>query len=202
MANKRKSLYVGGLPHSTTEDAVRTLFSEVGDISSIHLIMDRETGQSKGFAFVEMANDAEAMLAVSQFNGYQMDGRSLTVNETHPREDHGNYGGGRRGERTAFVNEVPASSRRSPAPSAAPTPHRPVHVDSDFEQFQRDNRFVQEREHYLRNHFANQWVAIFGEKVIDHAETLDALLKKLDAKDAVIGKAVIKHITDAPMLFT
>ena len=92
-----KSLYVGGLPYSTTEDAVRTLFSEVGDISSVRLIMDRETGQSKGFAFVEMTNDAEALLAVSQFNGYQMDGRSLTVNEARPREERsggGGYGGG------------------------------------------------------------------------------------------------------------
>ncbi|HEY7910228.1 MAG TPA: RNA-binding protein [Thermomicrobiales bacterium] len=94
-----KSLYVGGLPYSTTEDALRTLFSEVGDISSVRLIMDRETGQSKGFAFVEMANDAEALLAVSQFNGYQMDGRSLTVNEARPREERsggGGYGGGNR----------------------------------------------------------------------------------------------------------
>jgi cold-inducible RNA-binding protein len=94
-----KSLYVGGLPYSTTEDAIRTLFSEVGDISSVRLIMDRETGQSKGFAFVEMANDAEALLAVSQFNGYQMDGRSLTVNEARPREERsggGGYGGGNR----------------------------------------------------------------------------------------------------------
>ncbi|MGI8858229.1 MAG: RNA recognition motif domain-containing protein [Thermomicrobiales bacterium] len=94
-----KSLYVGGLPYSTTEDAIRTLFSEVGDISSVRLIMDRETGQSKGFAFVEMANDNEALLAVTQFNGYQMDGRSLTVNEARPREERsggGGYGGGNR----------------------------------------------------------------------------------------------------------
>lgn len=94
-----KSLYVGGLPYSTTEDAIRTLFSGVGDISSVRLIMDRETGQSKGFAFVEMPNDAEALLAVSQFNGYQMDGRSLTVNEARPREERsggGGYGGGNR----------------------------------------------------------------------------------------------------------
>ena len=97
-----KSLYVGGLPYSTTEDAVRTLFSEVGDISSVRLIMDRESGQSKGFAFVEMANDAEALLAVQQFNGYQMDGRSLTVNEARPREERsggGGYGGGGGGNR-------------------------------------------------------------------------------------------------------
>jgi len=94
-----KSLYVGGLTYSTTEDAVRTLFAEVGDVSSVRLIMDRETGQSKGFAFVEMSNDAEALLAVTQFNGYQMDGRSLTVNEARPREERtggSGYGGGNR----------------------------------------------------------------------------------------------------------
>src|SRR4051812_45333877 len=56
-----KSLYVGGLPYSTTEDGLRTLFAEVGEISSIRLIKDRDTGQSKGFAFVEMPNDAEAL---------------------------------------------------------------------------------------------------------------------------------------------
>lgn len=94
-----KSLYVGGLPYSTTEDALRTLFSEAGEISSIRLIKDRDTGQSKGFAFVEMNNDAEALLAVQQFNGYQMDGRTLTVNEARPREERsggGGYGGNRR----------------------------------------------------------------------------------------------------------
>jgi len=90
-----KSLYVGGLPYSTTEDAIRSLFAGAGDVSSVRVIMDRETGQSKGFAFVEMANDAEALMAVSQFNGYQMDGRALTVNEARPREERS--GGGSRG---------------------------------------------------------------------------------------------------------
>jgi len=95
-----KSLYVGGLPYSTSEDAIRTLFAGAGDVSSVRVIMDRETGQSKGFAFVEMANDAEALMAVSQFNGYQMDGRALTVNEARPREERsggGSRGGGYRG---------------------------------------------------------------------------------------------------------
>lgn len=92
-----KSLYVGGLPYSTTEDAVRTLFSEVGSVSSVRLIKDRDTGESKGFAFVEMTDDAEAQTAIDQFSGYQMDGRSLTVNEARPREERsggGGYGGG------------------------------------------------------------------------------------------------------------
>jgi cold-inducible RNA-binding protein len=92
-----KSLYVGGLPYSTTEDAVRNLFAQAGNVSSVRLIKDRDTGDSKGFAFVEMADDAEAEAAVNQFNGYQMDGRSLTVNEARPREERsggGGYGGG------------------------------------------------------------------------------------------------------------
>ena len=87
-----KSLYVGGLTYATTDDEVRTLFAQVGDVSAIRLIMDRETGQSKGFAFVEMGNDAEALRAVQQFNGYQLDGRTLVVNEARPREERG--GGG------------------------------------------------------------------------------------------------------------
>jgi cold-inducible RNA-binding protein len=95
-----KSLYVGGLPYSTTDETVRGLFAEVGDVSSVRVIMDRETGQSKGFAFVEMTNDAEALLAVQQFNGYQMDGRSLTVNEARPREERG--GGGYRGGNRSY----------------------------------------------------------------------------------------------------
>jgi cold-inducible RNA-binding protein len=90
-----KSLYVGGLPYSTDAEAIRTLFAEVGDVGAVRLITDRDTGMSKGFAFVEMANDAEALAAVQQLNGYQMDGRSLTVNEARPREERG--GGGYRG---------------------------------------------------------------------------------------------------------
>lgn len=91
-----KSLYVGGLPYSATESTVRDLFASAGEIGSVRLIMDRETGQSKGFAFVEMPNDAEALIAINQFSGYQMDGRSLTVNEARPREERGagSRGGG------------------------------------------------------------------------------------------------------------
>ena len=93
-----KSLYVGGLSYSTTEGTVRDLFAGVGDVGAVRVIMDRETGQSKGFAFVEMPNEAEALLAVQQFNGYQLDGRTLTVNEARPREERGGggYGGNRR----------------------------------------------------------------------------------------------------------
>jgi cold-inducible RNA-binding protein len=97
-----KSLYVGGLPYSTTESAVRELFADAGEVSTVRLIMDRETGQSKGFAFVDMADDAAAQEAITKFNGYQFGGRSLVVNEARPREDRaggggGGYGGGSRG---------------------------------------------------------------------------------------------------------
>ncbi len=89
-----KNLYVGGLSYSTTEGAIRDLFAGAGAVSAVRVIMDRETGQSKGFGFVEMANDAEALVAVQQFNGHELDGRTLTVNEARPREDRG---GGSRG---------------------------------------------------------------------------------------------------------
>ena len=89
-----KSLYVGGLPYSTTESAVRELFADAGEVSTVRLIMDRETGQSKGFAFVDMADDASAQEAITKFNGYQFGGRSLVVNEARPREDRAGGGGG------------------------------------------------------------------------------------------------------------
>jgi len=95
-----KSLYVGGLPYSTTETAVRELFTDAGEVSTVRLIMDRETGQSKGFAFVDMVDDAGAQEAITKFNGYQFGGRSLVVNEARPREERtgggggGGYGGG------------------------------------------------------------------------------------------------------------
>jgi RNA recognition motif-containing protein len=97
-----KSLYVGGLPYSTTETAVRELFTDAGEVSTVRLIMDRETGQSKGFAFVDMVDDAGAQEAITKFNGYQFGGRSLVVNEARPREERtggggGGYGGSRGG---------------------------------------------------------------------------------------------------------
>jgi RNA recognition motif-containing protein len=92
-----KSLYVGGLPYSATQESVRELFEGVGEVSTVRLIMDRETGQSKGFAFVDMADDAAAQEAIAQLNGSQFGGRSLVVNEARPREDRGGGGGGYRG---------------------------------------------------------------------------------------------------------
>ena len=89
-----KRIYVGNLSFSTTEQDLANLFSEVGTVESTQIITDRDTGRSKGFAFVEM-NEAEADQAISRFNGHEVDGRALTVNEARPREERG--GGGRGG---------------------------------------------------------------------------------------------------------
>lgn len=89
-------LYVGNLPYSTTEEDLRTLFSQAGAVKSVELITDRETGRSKGFAFVEMGTQAEAQKAISQFNGYELQERALRVNLARPREERGGRGGGER----------------------------------------------------------------------------------------------------------
>ncbi len=88
-------LYVGNLPYSTTEDELRTMFSQAGTVASVAVIKDRDTGQSKGFAFVEMSNQAEAEKAISMFNGHSMGQREMKVSLARPREDRGG-GGGRR----------------------------------------------------------------------------------------------------------
>jgi RNA recognition motif-containing protein len=78
-------LYVGGLSFTTIEDEVRELFSQVGEVTSCRLVRDRDSNQSRGFAFVEMASDDEARQAISRFDGYQLEGRRLTVNEARER---------------------------------------------------------------------------------------------------------------------
>ncbi len=90
-------LYVGNLSYSTTEDDLRTLFAQAGTVTSVALIKDRDSGQSKGFAFVEMSNQVEAEKAISMFNGKQMGDRELKVNMARPREDSGRGGFGNRG---------------------------------------------------------------------------------------------------------
>lgn len=82
-----EKLYVGNLTYGTTEADVRDLFAQAGAVSSCELIKDRDSGQSKGFAFVTMGSQAEAEKAISMFNAYQMDNRALTVNVAKPRED-------------------------------------------------------------------------------------------------------------------
>ena len=88
-------LYVGNLSYATTEDALRTLFAQAGAVASVALIKDRDTGYSKGFAFVEMGSQPEAAKAIQMFNGYSMDNRELKVNAARPREESTNrYGSG------------------------------------------------------------------------------------------------------------
>jgi RNA recognition motif-containing protein len=78
-------IYVGNLPFSANEDAVRQLFAQHGTVDSVALISDRDTGQPRGFGFVEMTQNAEAARAIQSLNGYQMDGRALKVNEAQPK---------------------------------------------------------------------------------------------------------------------
>lgn len=90
-----KNLYVGNMAFSTTEDTLRAAFSQYGTVTKVQVIMDRETGRPRGFAFVEMSDGGDE--AIAAMNGTQLDGRTLTVNEAKPREDRGGGGGGGRG---------------------------------------------------------------------------------------------------------
>ena len=101
-----KKLYVGGLPYSTSEDELRDAFSQAGSVDSASIIMDRMSGRSKGFGFVEMSSDEEAQKSIDLWNGKDFGGRTLTVNEARPMEERprstggnggGGYGGGSRG---------------------------------------------------------------------------------------------------------
>jgi RNA recognition motif-containing protein len=91
-----KKLYVGNLSYNTTEDGLRNLFSSFGTVASAKIIFDRETGNSKGFGFIEMGSDDEASAAITGTNGKDFEGRQLRVNEAmdKPRRDRGGYGGG------------------------------------------------------------------------------------------------------------
>ena len=82
-----KKLYVGGLPYKTTNDELKSLFEGAGAVSSATIIMDKMTGRSKGFGFVQYVNDADADNAINMFNGKPLDGRNLTVNEARPMEE-------------------------------------------------------------------------------------------------------------------
>lgn len=79
-------LYVGNLPYSTTEAELESLFSQAGEVVEVSIITDRETGRARGFGFVEMADDAAAKAAIEQFDGTQLGGRTLKVNEAKPRQ--------------------------------------------------------------------------------------------------------------------
>ena len=95
-----KRLYVGGLPYETTDDELKELFSEAGAVESAKVVTDKYSGRSRGFGFVEMSNDDEAMKAIESMNGKQVGDRTITVNEAKPmgeRREGGFGGGGRRG---------------------------------------------------------------------------------------------------------
>ena len=95
MGNK---LYVGNLAYSVRDDDLQQAFAQFGTVSSAKVMMDRDTGRSKGFGFVEMGSDAEAQSAINGMNGQALDGRALVVNEARPREERpGGFGGGRPG---------------------------------------------------------------------------------------------------------
>ncbi len=95
-----KKLYVGNLPYSVGDSDLQRLFEAHGSVVSAQVIIDRDTGRSKGFGFVEMGNDSEAQAAIADMNGKEVDGRSLTVNEARPKPEGG--GGGGRGGRGGY----------------------------------------------------------------------------------------------------
>jgi len=88
-----KKLYVGNLSYSTTEEDLRTLFSQAGAVASVELIKDRDTGSSKGFAFIEMESQSDAEKAISTYNGYNLDNREIKVSIARPREERPRGGG-------------------------------------------------------------------------------------------------------------
>jgi len=96
-----KRIFVGNLSYQTTESDLTTLFEQAGEVESASIITDRDSGRSKGFAFVEMGNEA-ADKAITQFNGAELNGRALTVNEARPREDRSSSRGGNNGGRRGF----------------------------------------------------------------------------------------------------
>jgi RNA recognition motif-containing protein len=90
-----KKLYVGNLAFQTTTQDLEQLFAQAGSVESAQIIEDRDTGRSKGFAFVEMSTESEAAAAIEQFNGKEVGGRALKVNEARPKENRSGGGGGR-----------------------------------------------------------------------------------------------------------
>lgn len=94
-----RKLYVGNLPFNTDETQLQDLFAQAGTVDTVSVVRDRETGRARGFAFVEMASDADAQQAINKLNSYELGGRALTVNEARPKTEGGGsrgggYGGG------------------------------------------------------------------------------------------------------------
>ena len=91
-----KNIFVGNLNFGATEDAVRSLFEAYGTVERVSIVTDRDTGQPRGFGFVEMSANADADRAIAELNGRELDGRAINVNEARPKEDRGSGGGGNR----------------------------------------------------------------------------------------------------------
>jgi cold-inducible RNA-binding protein len=89
-----KNIFVGNLSFGTTEDDIRAMFESHGTVDRVNVVTDRDTGRARGFAFVEMANDAEGDAAIAALNGRELDGRALNINEARPKESRGGSGGG------------------------------------------------------------------------------------------------------------
>lgn len=113
-----KSLFVGNLSFQTAEGELRTLFASFGQITRVHMAMDRETGRSRGFAFVEMANDEEAKSAIAALDGKELNGRNIKVNEARPKTGRpapqGPARGGGGGRRGSFSTEDYGEAARQP----------------------------------------------------------------------------------------
>ena len=99
-----KKLYVGNLTYGVTNETLEQMFAPHGTVQSAQVIMDRDTGRSKGFGFVEMSSDQEAQAAIAAMNGKDVDGRNLTVNEARPKPEGGRGGGGGGGGRGGYSN--------------------------------------------------------------------------------------------------
>ena len=99
-----KNIFVGNLSFRTTEDSLRSAFQSFGEVLKVNMVVDRDTGRARGFAFVEMANEDEANRAIAGLNGKELDGRALTVNEARPRSDR-NSGGGHGGYRQTYGDQ-------------------------------------------------------------------------------------------------
>ena len=90
-----KNIFVGNLSFGTSEESVRSLFEAHGTVDRVNIVRDRDTGQPRGFGFVEMSNDSEGQKAIDALNGVDLDGRTLNVNEARPKTERSGFGGGR-----------------------------------------------------------------------------------------------------------
>jgi cold-inducible RNA-binding protein len=94
-----KNIFVGNLSYGATEESIRTLFEQYGAVDRVNIVTDRDTGQAKGFGFVEMSGDAEGTRAIEALSGRELNGRALTVNEAKPKTERGSGGGQRNNNR-------------------------------------------------------------------------------------------------------